>query len=163
MDIEVCLVNVKGRTTFVRRRCKWENIQIDHESYRNNLWWIAFISGSKNDSLAGSFLLYPSPRDIPGILFYQRLSRLPGQSAAGKIKSMIKSNDLIGNRNSNFPAFSAVPQPTAPPRNHKQLTVKCSLICGKNTKTNELKIQLHYIQMFAKVMDSQIYITSVHQ
>lgn len=37
----------------------------------------------------------------------------------------------------------------------KPLTVKCtSLICRKNTKINELKIQSHHIQMFKKVMDS---------
>jgi len=30
--------------------------------------------------------------------------------------SMKKSNDTIGNRTRDLPAFSAVPQPTAPPR-----------------------------------------------
>jgi len=32
--------------------------------------------------------------------------------------SMKNSNDAIGNRTRNLPARSAVPQPTAPPRNH---------------------------------------------
>jgi hypothetical protein len=36
----------------------------------------------------------------------------------------------------------------------KPLTVKCSLLCGKNAKINELEIQAHYIQTFSKVMDS---------
>ena len=30
--------------------------------------------------------------------------------------SMKNSNDTVGNRNRDLPAFSAVPQPTAPPR-----------------------------------------------
>jgi hypothetical protein len=35
---------------------------------------------------------------------------------AGKIMSMNKSSDIIGNGTHDFPACSAVPQPTAPPR-----------------------------------------------
>jgi hypothetical protein len=35
---------------------------------------------------------------------------------AGRIRSIEKSNDLIGNRAGDFPAFSIVPQPTTLPR-----------------------------------------------
>ena len=34
---------------------------------------------------------------------------------AGRIMSMRNSNDTIGNRNRDLPAYSAVPQPAAPP------------------------------------------------
>jgi hypothetical protein len=39
-----------------------------------------------------------------------------GHSAAGKIRSIEKSNDLIGNRTRDLPACSIVPQPTTLPR-----------------------------------------------
>jgi hypothetical protein len=39
----------------------------------------------------------------------------PGHSEAGRISSIEKSNDLIGNRNRGLPACSIVPQPTALP------------------------------------------------
>ena len=39
-----------------------------------------------------------------------------GRSAAGRIMSMKNSNDTIGNRTRSLPNFSAVSQPTAPPR-----------------------------------------------
>jgi len=44
------------------------------------------------------------------------LSQPQGHSAAGRIMSMKNSSDAIGNRTRDLPAFSAVPQPTAPPR-----------------------------------------------
>jgi hypothetical protein len=56
------------------------------------------------------------PRKIPGTQFCQRLSRPQGHSAAGRIRSIEKSNDLIGIRSRNFPACSIVPQPTTLPR-----------------------------------------------
>jgi hypothetical protein len=40
----------------------------------------------------------------------------PGHSEAGRIKMVKNSNDTIGNRNRNLPAFSVVPQTTPPPR-----------------------------------------------
>jgi len=52
------------------------------------------------------------PRNIPGTHFFQRLIRPQGPSAAGRIMS----SDTTGNRSRDFPACSAVPQPTAPPR-----------------------------------------------
>jgi hypothetical protein len=57
-----------------------------------------------------------TPRKIPGTHFCLRLSRPQGHSAAGRIKSIEKSNDLIGNRTGDLPACSIVPQPTTLPR-----------------------------------------------
>jgi hypothetical protein len=57
-----------------------------------------------------------TPRKIPDTHFYYRLSQPQGQSAAGRIKSIEKSNDLIGNRIRDLPAYSVVPQPTTLPR-----------------------------------------------
>jgi hypothetical protein len=57
-----------------------------------------------------------TPRKIPGTHFRQRLSRPQGHSAAGRIRSIEKSSDLIGNRTRDLPACSIVPQPTALPR-----------------------------------------------
>ena len=59
--------------------------------------------------------LYP-PGNISGIHFCQRPSRPQGHSAAGSIMSVKNSSDTIGNRTRDLPVFSAVPQPTAPPR-----------------------------------------------
>jgi hypothetical protein len=50
-------------------------------------------------------------RKIPGTHFHQRLSRPQGHSAAGRIRSIEKSNDLIGIRTRDFPDCSIVPQP----------------------------------------------------
>jgi hypothetical protein len=58
-----------------------------------------------------SAALYPR-RNIPGTHFYQRLSRSQDHSAAGTIRSIEKSDDLIGNRTRDLPACSVVPQPT---------------------------------------------------
>jgi hypothetical protein len=55
-------------------------------------------------------------RKIPGTLCYYRLSRPQGHSAAGEFRSTENSNDLIGNRTRDLPAFSIVPQPTTLPR-----------------------------------------------
>jgi hypothetical protein len=55
------------------------------------------------------------PGNIPGIHFYWRLSQPQGHSATGKIMSMIKSDDTIGNRTRDLPTCSAVLHPTAPP------------------------------------------------
>ena len=57
--------------------------------------------------------LYP-PGNISGTHFRQRLGQPQGHSAAGR--KMKNSNDTIGNRTSDLPTCSAVPQPTVPPR-----------------------------------------------
>jgi len=59
--------------------------------------------------------LYPAG-NIPGTHLCQRLSRLEGHSAAGRIMSMKNSNNAIGNRTPDLPGCSALPQPTAPQR-----------------------------------------------
>jgi hypothetical protein len=56
------------------------------------------------------------PRKIPGTHFCERLSRPQGHSAAGRIRSIEKSIDLIGTRTRNLPACRIVPQPTTLPR-----------------------------------------------
>jgi hypothetical protein len=56
-----------------------------------------------------------TPKKIPGTHFCQRLSRSQGHSAAGKIRSIEKSNNLIGTRTRDLPARSIVPQPTTLP------------------------------------------------
>jgi hypothetical protein len=56
------------------------------------------------------------PRKIPGTHFCLRLSRPQGHSAAGRIRSIEKCNDLIGNRTRDLEACSIVPQPTTLPR-----------------------------------------------
>jgi hypothetical protein len=50
-----------------------------------------------------------TPRKIPGTHYCQRLSRPQGHSATGKITSIEKSNDLIGNRTRYLPACSIQP------------------------------------------------------
>jgi hypothetical protein len=57
-----------------------------------------------------------TPRQIPGTNFCWRLSRPKGFSAAGRIRSTEKSNDIIGNQTRNLSACSIVPQPTTLPR-----------------------------------------------
>jgi hypothetical protein len=47
-----------------------------------------------------------TPRKIPDTHFCQSLSRAQGHSAAGKIGSIKKSNDLIGYRTRDLPACS---------------------------------------------------------
>jgi hypothetical protein len=57
-----------------------------------------------------------TPRKIPGTHFCYRLSQPQGHSAAGRVRSIEKSNDLIGNGTRDLPACRIVPQPTTLPR-----------------------------------------------
>ena len=50
-----------------------------------------------------------------GRLYAPSLRRASWHSAAGTVMSMKNSSDAIGNRTSDFPAFTALLQPTAPP------------------------------------------------
>jgi hypothetical protein len=50
-------------------------------------------------------------RKIPGTHFCWRLSLPRGHKAAGMVKSIEKSNYIIGIRNRHLPACSTVPQP----------------------------------------------------
>jgi hypothetical protein len=56
-------------------------------------------------------------RKIPGIHFCWRMNLPQGHSAAGRIRSIEKFND-IGTRTRDLPASSILPQPTTPPRAH---------------------------------------------
>jgi hypothetical protein len=53
------------------------------------------------------------PRKIVGTHFCYSLSRPQGHSAAGRIRSIEKSTNLIGNRTRDLLACNIVPQPTA--------------------------------------------------
>jgi hypothetical protein len=55
------------------------------------------------------------PRKFPGTHFCYSLSRPQGHSAAGRIRSIEESDDLIGNRTRDLPACSIVSQPTTLP------------------------------------------------
>jgi hypothetical protein len=50
-----------------------------------------------------------TPWKVPGTHFCWRLSRPQVHSAAGRIRSIGETNDLIGNRTRNFPACNIVP------------------------------------------------------
>jgi hypothetical protein len=55
----------------------------------------------------------PLPRrKIPGTYFCQRPGRSKSYSTVVRIRSIEKSNDLIGNRTRELPACSRVPKPT---------------------------------------------------
>jgi hypothetical protein len=51
-----------------------------------------------------------TPKKFPGTHFCSRLSRQQSHCAAGRIKEIGRSSDLIGNPTSGFPASSVVPQ-----------------------------------------------------
>jgi hypothetical protein len=53
---------------------------------------------------------------FPGTHFCWRLSRPQGYNAAGRVRSIKKSNDHIGNQTRDLPACSIVLQPTTLPR-----------------------------------------------
>jgi hypothetical protein len=78
----------------------------------------------------------PTPRPplpqgkISGTHFCQRLSQPQGESAAGRIMSMKNSNKIIGNQTRDLPAFSAVPQPTAPPPSPSKYGSAYKIILG---------------------------------
>jgi hypothetical protein len=57
-----------------------------------------------------------TPRKIPGTHFCLRPSRHLGHSVAGRIRSIEKSHDLIGNRTCDLLACSIERQPTTLPR-----------------------------------------------
>ena len=59
---------------------------------------------------------YASKYGLRGTHFYYGLSQPQCHSAAGKVISMKNSNDTIENTTRDFPDCSAVPQPTATPR-----------------------------------------------
>jgi hypothetical protein len=52
-----------------------------------------------------------TPGEIPDTNFCYRLRGHQGHSVAGRIRSIEKSNGLIGNQNRDLPACSTVPHP----------------------------------------------------
>jgi hypothetical protein len=56
------------------------------------------------------------PQEVSCYSFLLEAESTPGHSAAGKIRSIEKSNNLIGNRTCDFSACIIVPQPTTLPR-----------------------------------------------
>jgi hypothetical protein len=61
--------------------------------------------------------------NIPGTRFCYKLYQHLGHSAAENIMTKKISSDTIWNRTGNRPAYSAVPQPNAPPRAKEMYTV----------------------------------------
>jgi hypothetical protein len=59
-----------------------------------------------------SLMRRPSQEDSWYSFLSKRLSLPRGHNAAGRIRSIEKSNDLIGNRTRDLPTCSTVPQPT---------------------------------------------------
>jgi len=92
--------------------------------------------------------LYPQG-NIPGTHFFQRLSQPQNHSAVGKIISMKNFHDTIGNRTRDFPACSAVPQPTAPLRAPRHVTTihetQCSLsiLTKVNQSRHNIRLYVH--------------------
>jgi hypothetical protein len=74
-----------------------------------------------------------TPTKIPGTHFYQRLSRTQGHSAAGRITSIEKSNDLIGNRTRDLPSCIIVAQSITLP----------SMVQKWSTHTGDIPWNLH--------------------
>jgi hypothetical protein len=68
-------------------------------------------------------------RRIPSTHFCQRLSRRQDHNAVGKIRSIEKSNDLIGSRTLDLPACSVVPQPTALPSVKDKIKSETTFLC----------------------------------
>ena len=66
-------------------------------------------------SVVRNSILYP-PGNIPGTRICHRLSQPQGNNMAGTSKPMENRIDLNGNGTRDLVAYSAVPQPTAPPR-----------------------------------------------
>jgi hypothetical protein len=75
------------------------------------------VVGNRHPDGGGAVSLMRRPSFTPpGRFLVQRLSRPQGHSAAGRIRSNEKSNDLIGHGTRDLPVCSIVPQPTTLPR-----------------------------------------------
>jgi hypothetical protein len=96
--------------------CKWVLYYCHRVSTQLQLN-ISYQSAYKNGKVVSPTHRPPSPQgNIPGTRLCYRLSQPQGHCAGGRIMSMKNSNDTIGNRTRDLPAYSAVPQQTAPPR-----------------------------------------------
>jgi hypothetical protein len=66
--------------------------------------------------------------------------------------SLKNSNDIIGNQTRDLPACSAVPQPTALPRNPSAISTKRkNTLCGQNVECFNVKFGGTYTNQFAKM------------
>jgi hypothetical protein len=71
-----------------------------------------------------------TPKNIPGTHSCHRLSRPQDHSAAGRIRSIEKSSDLILNRNRDLPACSIMPQQTTLLRARNETIDFGKLVCS---------------------------------
>jgi hypothetical protein len=79
------------------------------------------------------------PKKIPDTHFCYSLCRSHGNSATGRIRSIEKSNDLIGNRTGGLPACSKVPQPNMLP----SALTEMRLIVNVKEEQQDLRSLLH--------------------
>jgi len=86
----------------------------------------------------------------PRAIVQPRLSQPQGHSAAGRIMSMKKSNDTIGNWTRDLLACRAVPQQTAPPRAPTQAIYHHTLL-PKNMVNLEILFPITRIQEISMV------------
>jgi hypothetical protein len=68
------------------------------------------------------------PHEDSRYSFLLEAESTPGHSAAGEIRSIEKSNDLIGNRTRDLPACGIVPQPTTLPRAPHVIYMDCIIL-----------------------------------
>jgi hypothetical protein len=92
--------------------------------------------GGEVGSLTHRPPLTPPPGRLLVLISVKRQSRLLGHSAAGRIRSIEKSSDLIGNRSRHLTASSIVTQPTALPRAPR---IKRNVIKGTFQNVNEYR------------------------
>jgi hypothetical protein len=83
------------------------------KSYPCNRPW-RLTNGGEVVNLTRRPHLYP--QEDSWYSFLLEAESIQGHSAAGRIRSIEKSNDLIGNQTHDLPACSIVPQPTTLPR-----------------------------------------------
>jgi len=70
--------------------------------------------------------------------------------AAGRIMAMKNSSDTVGNRNRDFPACSAMPKPTAPPRVSHQ--VRKPRNSGHSVRSHYSKCEIYYTEIEWQVL-----------
>jgi len=127
-----------------RQRVTLYKVQIKHSLYRRG----QDLRVPRQSAHEGGKVVSPMhrmplpPGNVPGTHFWERLSWSQGHSAdseAGRIMSMKNSNDTIGNQTHNFPAFTAVPQPTVSPRDPVKHCIHSRILDRK-----------HYIQQYCR-------------
>ena len=98
--------------------------------FRTNLCYVTILPGKVRIGQALRFPARPDSRhmkvvrlsdETPWCSFLLESQSPQGHSAAGRIQPIKCPNDNIRNRTRDFPACSAVPQPTAPQRAHSHI------------------------------------------